>query len=230
MRYVISDIHGEYALFMRLMDKIKFSGSDTLYVCGDLIDKGGESVRLLKAVKSLPNARCILGNHDYALLRYYWSLMKDSPEDFSAVLKKLEDFISPRDREPLGWDEMDWLESLPFFIEEDEFICVHAGLPLDGDCRIVPLQSVKPMFLLEDRTFMRPDVIPKDSKCVFFGHTPTRYVRNCDEIIAYGRSNECRSISDYIKVHLDTGVYLGSVLGCFCVDTCRAHYVKKKMW
>ena len=32
MRYAISDIHGEYDLFMRLMDKIKFSAGDTLYV------------------------------------------------------------------------------------------------------------------------------------------------------------------------------------------------------
>ena len=47
MRYVISDIHGEYGLLMRLLDKIKFSQSDELYVCGDMVDKGEESKRVL---------------------------------------------------------------------------------------------------------------------------------------------------------------------------------------
>ena len=58
MTYVISDIHAEYDLFMRLLDRIKFSDSDVLISCGDIIEKGNDSVRLLKFVKNMPNARC----------------------------------------------------------------------------------------------------------------------------------------------------------------------------
>ena len=36
--YVISDIHGNYDLFMELLKKIKFSEKDTLYVLGDVVD------------------------------------------------------------------------------------------------------------------------------------------------------------------------------------------------
>ena len=153
MRYVISDIHGEYGLCMRLLEKIKFSGGDTLYVCGDIIDKGMEDLR-----------------------RWF-----------------------PCDGKLLGWDIIDKLEALPLFIEEEEFICVHAGLPLDDDRRIVPPQSVKDTFLLNDRSFLRPEVVPKDGKCV----------------------------CDYYKIHLDTGTWLGGPLGCLCIDTCTSRYVKK---
>ena len=40
MTYCVSDLHGEYHLFCRLMQKIRFSTSDRLIVCGDVLDKG----------------------------------------------------------------------------------------------------------------------------------------------------------------------------------------------
>ena len=43
MIYVVSDIHAQYDLFRRLLDKIKFSDNDTLISCGDIIDKGKDS-------------------------------------------------------------------------------------------------------------------------------------------------------------------------------------------
>ena len=62
MDYCISDIHGHYDLFCRLLDKIKFGGGDKLYVLGDMIDKGPDSVRLAKLLFSMPNVCCIAGN------------------------------------------------------------------------------------------------------------------------------------------------------------------------
>ena len=65
MNYFISDIHGEYDLFARLLEKIKLSGSDNLFVLGDMIDKGNDSIKVLKELYSMKNAFCILGNHEY---------------------------------------------------------------------------------------------------------------------------------------------------------------------
>lgn len=56
MTYCLSDIHGEYELFMRLLEKIKYSDSDNLIICGDVIDKGRASVRLAKTIFDMPNA------------------------------------------------------------------------------------------------------------------------------------------------------------------------------
>lgn len=65
MTYCISDIHGEYDLFMRLLEKIRYSDSDRLIVCGDFLDKGTASIRLAKAIFDLPNSYSIMGNHEY---------------------------------------------------------------------------------------------------------------------------------------------------------------------
>ena len=227
MRYVISDIHGEYGMCMSLLDKIRFSRQDTLYVCGDMVDKGNESVRLLKFMLNSPNVRCILGNHEYSFLKAYWAIMKTSLANFDGVLNRLRRWF-PGDGRLLDWDIVDKLEALPLFIEEEDFICVHAGLPLDGNCRIVPPQSAREAILLEDRYFMRPEVTPEGGKCVCFGHTPARYVCGEDRILAYRREGRRgNDIRDYYKIHLDTGVWLGGPLGCYCLDTCTAHYVKR---
>lgn len=229
MRYIISDIHGEYGLCMRLLDKINFSGADTLYVCGDMVDKGEESVRLLKFLLGEPNVKCILGNHEYGFLAYYWAVMKNSPEDFDKVLEDLRGWFYG-DGKLLDWDTVDKLEALPLYIEEEQFICVHAGLPCGGDGRIVPPEHARDMIMLEDRNFMRPEVVPRDSKCVCFGHTPTRNICDEDKILAYKRPGRSgKDISDYYKIHLDTGTWLGGPLGCFCIDDCTARYVKRPL-
>lgn len=230
MTYVISDIHGEYGLFVRMLDLIKFSDGDTLISCGDVIDKGRESVRLLKFISDMPNARCINGNHEYAFLKYYWGLMRESPNDFDCVLKKLQEYF-PYDGHLLDWKTVDWLESRPYYIEEKDYICVHAGAPIDSDNRVLPLERATREQLVYDRNFKNPDLEIRDSKCVFFGHTPASYFLNGEsKIIAYRRKQAKYgggSIADFYKIHLDTGAGLGQTLGCFCVETCRAFYVKK---
>ena len=60
MRYVTSDIHGEYDLFVRHLDEIKFSDEDVLYVCGDIIEKGDNSIKLAKPISSMPNVQVFL--------------------------------------------------------------------------------------------------------------------------------------------------------------------------
>lgn len=225
MIYVISDIHGEYDLFIKLLRKINFSSSDEMIICGDIIDKGKDSVKLLKFIKSMPNFRCIIGNLEYSFLKYYWAIMHDSPDDFEAVLKKLQNYF-PYDEDFLDWNTVDWLESLPYYIEEENFICVHAGVSLTKDNCLVPLDKTLREQFVYDRNFKEPDVIPLTNKCIFFGHTPTSYICNESKIIKYKRAGATsNAICDYYKIHLDLGVWLHGVLGCFCLDTCEEFYV-----
>lgn len=228
MRYVISDIHGEYDLFLKLLEKIKFSKEDTLFVCGDIIEKGQNSIKLAKLISQMPNVKCIVGNHEYAFLKYYWGLVKGYKLSSDALLGKLQEYF-PEDGYLLDYGLVDWFESLPFYIEEDDFICVHAGLPLDGNGHILPIENAIPEQLVYDRTFKGKSIIVRGGKCVFFGHTPTSYILNGDsKIIAYLKPNrKGDSISDYYKVHLDLGTWMSGTLGCFCIDTCKCFYVKK---
>ena len=47
MTYVISNIHGQYQKFLSILSQISFKESDTLYILGDLLDYGEESMELL---------------------------------------------------------------------------------------------------------------------------------------------------------------------------------------
>ena len=227
MIYVISDIHGEYDLFIKLLQRIHFSSNDEMIICGDAIDKGQDSVKLLKFIKSMPHFRFIIGNHEYAFLKQYWAIMQQSPDDFDEVLKQLQSYFS-HDGALLDWELIDWLESRPYYIEEENFVCVHAGVELDEDNRIIPLEQTSKEHLVCDRNFKEPNVVPITNKCVFFGHTPTSYLQSGEKIVKYKwDARFTNTIHDYYKIHLDLGVWIHGVLGCFCVDTCEEFYVDK---
>ena len=48
MNYVISDVHGEYDKYKAMLERIAFSDDDTLYVLGDVIDRGSGGIKILK--------------------------------------------------------------------------------------------------------------------------------------------------------------------------------------
>ncbi|MDE5601016.1 MAG: metallophosphoesterase [Clostridia bacterium] len=230
MTYCVSDIHGEYELFLRLLNKINFSDSDRLIVCGDIIDKGKDSVKLAKYIFGMPNAECIAGNHEYEFLKLYWSLMKQSPNDFDALLKRLQNYF-PYDGNLLDWDTVDAFDALPYYIKDENFICVHAGVPLDSESKLLSVEKASREQLVYDRVFKDESVAPIGGKCVLFGHTPTSYICGESRILAYKREAAAfggRNIKDYYKIHLDTGTWLDGVLGCFRIDDCRAFYVNKE--
>lgn len=68
--YVMSDIHGEADRFHAMLEKIPVSSGDTLYILGDVIDRGPEGIGLLREIMAMPNAVMLLGNHEYMLLQY----------------------------------------------------------------------------------------------------------------------------------------------------------------
>ena len=64
--YVISDIHGCFTAFMRLLEKINFSREDRLIIAGDIIDRGMENFEMLEWMENKPgNVEILMGNHEY---------------------------------------------------------------------------------------------------------------------------------------------------------------------
>src|SRR5262245_61955421 len=64
---IFGDVHGCYAEWMELLDKVSPGPGDRLISLGDLICKGPSSARTLDLAMSLPNLTCVVGNHE---LRY----------------------------------------------------------------------------------------------------------------------------------------------------------------
>ena len=68
MIYAMSDIHGQYELFRNLMEQIPLGKDDTLYVLGDVVDRGPDSMKILKYMMANPNIIPIMGNHELMAL------------------------------------------------------------------------------------------------------------------------------------------------------------------
>ena len=69
MIYVLSDVHGNERRFHSIMKQINLQPEDTLYVLGDVVDRYPGGIRLLRRIMAMPNAKMILGNHEYMMLR-----------------------------------------------------------------------------------------------------------------------------------------------------------------
>ncbi len=55
-------------MFIELLEKIKLQETDTLYILGDILDRGPHPVKLLRKLMEMPNAICIAGNHELMAL------------------------------------------------------------------------------------------------------------------------------------------------------------------
>jgi serine/threonine protein phosphatase 1 len=67
MIYAVSDLHGCYDAWLRALDAVSLSDGDTLYVLGDVVDRGPEPIRLLRDMMERPNVIPLLGNHEYMM-------------------------------------------------------------------------------------------------------------------------------------------------------------------
>ena len=79
--YVMSDIHGEYNKFMAMLGLINFSDKDTLFVTGDVVDRGPEPIKLLKELSFKSNVFCLLGNHELIAIDVLTDLLVEIKEE-----------------------------------------------------------------------------------------------------------------------------------------------------
>ena len=61
MIYAMSDIHGCYEKYRDMLETIKFAADDTLYVLGDVLDRGPDGFKILLDMAARPNVVGLLG-------------------------------------------------------------------------------------------------------------------------------------------------------------------------
>ncbi len=167
MIYCTADIHGEFERFRRLLELIRFSGEDTLYVLGDVIDRGLDGVKVLEFIREQENMALLMGNHEKMCLdalgkdslpgaRKLWELNGGRPTHI--------DLAEHPDRDAL----LAYLSGLPLFLDIEvngkSFRLVH-GFPGETE---------------EDMLWGRPEAgmtrRPLPGKTVIVGHTPTQHL------------------------------------------------------
>ena len=60
----MSDLHGQFVLLQLMLNKIQFTDEDELYILGDIMDRGPNSIDIYYFVKAMPNVHMIKGNHE----------------------------------------------------------------------------------------------------------------------------------------------------------------------
>lgn len=127
--FAIGDVQGCYDELSALLDNINFdASSDTLWFAGDLVNRGTQSLEVLRFVKELGDkAITVLGNHDLHLLAVYAGVRKTRSPDLKAILKA-------DDCEEL----MNWLRYRPVMHHDDQlgYTLVHAGLAPQWDLEL----------------------------------------------------------------------------------------------
>lgn len=223
---MVSDIHGQYELFKKLLEVIDFSDSDVMYILGDIIDKGNKSLKLIDYIRKKENIICILGNHEYEFLKYYDRLTKEYCDKTDEVLKKLQNYFN--DDYKLSWDIVDYIDSLPPIIITDRFIGVHAGMEVDKEKRILPLEEQSINHLVYDRHFKDIDIINPFKRPIIIGHTPCFYDNESGEFIK-SPNNGSKNIYDYYKIRIDSGVVYTNMLGALRLEDMKEIYVSNKI-
>lgn len=118
--YCIGDLQGCNEPFQRLLNTIDFSPSrDALVVLGDLVNRGPNSLGVLRSLAALGDAaQCLLGNHDLHLLAVARGIRTPGRKD------TLQDVLRAPDRDPL----LDWLRHRNMAIHTHGWLMVHAGV------------------------------------------------------------------------------------------------------
>lgn len=118
--YLVGDLQGCDAPLARLLRRIDFSPSrDTLYVLGDLVNRGPASAAVLRRLMGHGDAaRCLLGNHDLSLLAVAHGHRAPHRND------TLDDVLEAPDRAAL----LEWLRQRPMALQTHGLLLVHGGV------------------------------------------------------------------------------------------------------
>lgn len=162
--YLIGDVQGCDAALQRLLDTIAFSPSrDTLYLLGDLVNRGPDSVGVLRRLMGYgASARCLLGNHDLHLLAIAHGVRPPHRND------TITDVLQATDRPEL----LDWLRRQHLALLEtyqgENILMVHAGvLPSWNAIKTIALAG-------ELETVLRGPDLP-DFLRRMYGNEPARW-------------------------------------------------------
>lgn len=121
--YAIGDVQGCYDALQRLLECIDFNeNQDKLWFVGDLVNRGPESLAVLRFIRQLPiKPHVTLGNHDLHLLSHLFSLSARHNQDDT-----LHEIFEAPDRDELGH----WLRCQSILVHDERLnvVMCHAGI------------------------------------------------------------------------------------------------------
>lgn len=220
-KYVMSDIHGNYKKFRLMLERIDFKEEDTLYILGDVIDRGTKGLSILDYIAGKRNIKLLLGNHEKMMLDAI-----DTGDYFLWYSNGGEVTHSDFLRRDYMFNELllDYLRKRPLIeVVDDKFILVHAELTLPSDYEKLTLEELIKVQDVETNIWgtdsLGLNVRYKDY-LIISGHNPVQYITNdinTKEIVRIGNN-----------IYIDCGCgYRKGIgnLGCLRLDDMQEFYV-----
>ena len=235
MIYVMSDIHGCFEEYQEMLEKINFNKHDTLYVIGDILDRGKHPLDIIQDMMLRPNIIALLGNHDlmaYYILNHlnmeithknvdnhlseqfmklYLSWIEDGG---STTLHQFKQLSSHQRKAILNYIQ-DFSLYEEITVNDQQYVLTHAGID--------HFQENKPLsdYDITDFLFHRSDYghIYYQDKWLVTGHTPTILIREDKQPLIYKKNHH---------IAIDCGCVFGKQLACYCLDNQKEYYVKRK--
>jgi len=158
--YLIGDVQGCDAPLGRLLEKIEFSPSrDTLYLLGDLVNRGPESGAVVRRLMRYGDSvKCLLGNHDLSLLAVAHGRRAPHRND------TMDKILMAPDRGEL----LEWLRQQRMAIRTHGLLMVHGGVLPQWDATQTMLLASE-----VERVLRGPDLV--DFLSQMYGNEPAQW-------------------------------------------------------
>lgn len=232
MIYVMSDLHGEYERYRKMLELIEFTDEDELFVLGDTADRGERPIDILLDMMERPNVCHLMGNHDLMALDILKTLSAEITEENYDTLSRADFKTEVREWLAMGGeptlkqfialskeqraDVLDYISDFSFYeavdVGDNSYIMTHAGL---GDFRKdKKLSEYTARQLIMNRTDPNMEYYDDKSIYIISGHTPVYFFTCKNDIIKCGNN-----------IMIDCGAAFDGRLGCLCLDTMEEFYV-----
>jgi serine/threonine protein phosphatase 1 len=222
MTYVIANIHGNYQKFKDLLAEISFGEQDLLYVLGDLVDYGEESMELIADLSIRLNVYSVAGEHDFLaarMLKGFDRMLKSGATPDAEYIAEMTRWVKEGGQSTLdafrSLDEdqregvLEYLADMTLFEEVEvkgkQYVLMHAGIAnYDADTE---LDDYLPEDFFSEALDASYELI--EGATVVVGHVPTKSGK-----IEYGEGS----------IFIDCGAGEGGKLGCLRLEDGNEFY------
>lgn len=228
MTYVVSNLHGNYTKFKELLKTIRFKDTDVMYVLGDIVDYGDESMELVGDLSIRYNIYPIVGEHDYTAVRMlsgFEKMLKNGETPDKKFISQMTAWVADGGQSTLDSFRtldaemkegiIDYLSDMTIYEEVEvggkEYLLVHAGIA--GFKKGVDLEELKPEAFFSEALDLTKKYF--DDKTVIVGHNPTTEENGGDGKIFFGNGS----------IAIDCGEARGGTIGCLRLEDMKEFYV-----
>jgi len=207
-QFAISDIHGNNKTFNQLLQKIGLNKQDKLFLLGDYIDRGPDSKGVINTILNLKDEgydiTCLMGNHEHYIPEMPTN--KDLQDKWYHLWGGAQTLKSYQidDVGQFPKNHLQFINSLKYYYEHDNFLMVHAGLDFSGDD---PLQNIHQLMWARH----------------WYVNVNYNWLGN--RIIIHGHTTITKSQIITMRDNLNTNQYLNIDCGCYATDQAGKGYL-----